>query len=220
MKRLPLSSSISAGAFACLLVFASTVRADNPVGPAVNLATPVPPDTVAPPVTTTEGFMIINGMACTVHEGKATPITHDLILRVSPSGTVTSFDGRTYILPNGQLLTIEARFTRATMDPPVVGVAPTPTGGNVSAPLPVESIPPVVTAPSPYNTEGSTVIVGPGSVNSPLPGVPHRRDHLDTTPRNNPTTDRSPTPGANNAPQQSPGFASPANNLPGVPHGK
>lgn len=215
MKLLPLSSSIAFAAVTSLLAFAPAASADNPISPSAPVN---PPETIAPPVTTTEGFMIVNGMACTVHEGKATPITHDMILRVSPNGTITGFDGRAFILPSGHLLTIEARFTRATMDPPVLGVAPTPTGGNVATPLPAESVPPVVTAPA---GDGSTVILGGGGgvVNSPEPGVPHRRDKLDNVPKNNPTTDRAPTPSVPNAPQQSATFAPPVNNPPGVPSG-
>jgi hypothetical protein len=86
-------------------------------------ATPAQPQT---------GFTMVNGQLYEYRNGQLQPVTGDLVLRISPNGTVTGFDGRAYTIPVGVVLSIEARVAPATALPPLAALP-------AATPAPVET---------------------------------------------------------------------------------
>jgi hypothetical protein len=186
MKFTFFSSSAAAFALATALTFSPhDVSAQNASNPPQNPA--AFPSSATPP-TIQEGVTVMNGTAYSVHAGKPTPITQDLVLRVSPNGTITCFDGRTYALPQGVLMTLEARFAPVTSSnvplPPVGNGA-----GNGNA---NESSATIVTPPIPVTVgSGAGLILTPGVAPSALPGFPQLH-HKDEPANNVPQTPVNP----------------------------
>jgi len=46
------------------------------------------------------------------------PLTQEVTLRISPNGTITAFDGTTYVIPRGQVLTLSAGVAGLTSASP------------------------------------------------------------------------------------------------------
>jgi hypothetical protein len=63
---------------------------------------------VIPAPNTPDGFTIANGRVYFIRNGKMIPLQQEVVLRVSPNGTITAFDGTTYVIPRGQVLTLSA----------------------------------------------------------------------------------------------------------------
>jgi hypothetical protein len=61
-----------------------------------------------PAPNTPDGFTIANGRVYFIRHGQMVPLREEVILRVSPNGTITAFDGTTYRIPHGQVLTLSA----------------------------------------------------------------------------------------------------------------
>jgi len=60
---------------------------------------------------TPDGFTILNDRVYFIRRGQIIPLTQEVTLRVSPNGTITAFDGTTYVIPRGQVLTLTAGMT-------------------------------------------------------------------------------------------------------------
>ena len=65
---------------------------------------------------------MVNGQLYEYRNGQLQPVAGDLVLRISPNGTVTGFDGRAYTIPVGVVLSIEARVAPATALPPLAAL--------------------------------------------------------------------------------------------------
>lgn len=63
---------------------------------------------VIPATSTPDGFTILNDRVYFIRNGQMVPLTQEVTLRISPNGTITSFDGTTYVIPRGQVLTLSA----------------------------------------------------------------------------------------------------------------
>lgn len=57
---------------------------------------------------TPDGFTILNDRVYFIRNGQVVPLTQEVTLRISPNGTITAFDGTTYVIPRGQVLTLSA----------------------------------------------------------------------------------------------------------------
>jgi len=57
---------------------------------------------------TPDGFTILNDRVYFIRNGQVIPLTQEVTLRISPNGTITAFDGATYVIPRGQVLTLSA----------------------------------------------------------------------------------------------------------------
>ena len=109
MKILPLL-------FCCAflgLAVTSAPAADAPFPATAGPAIPAP--------RTPDGFTIVNGRVFFIRNGQMMPLDREVTLRVSPSGTITAFNGQEYAIPQGQVLTL------------VAGVAALPAGSEAVA---------------------------------------------------------------------------------------
>ena len=86
-----------------------------------------------------DGFTMMNGRVYSLRGGAMTPLDRELLLRVSPSGTVTGFDGQAHAIPEGRVLTLQAGSRPIGEFPPgnsgaaATGAGSTGTGANINA---------------------------------------------------------------------------------------
>ena len=93
-----------------------------------------------------DGFTMINGALYEIRGGQFLPVAGEVTLRISPNGLVTGFDGRTYTLPAGVILSIEAHVQ--------------PFSGRIPLNLGAASNPPPL-EPEPAPIERTTIYTGP-----------------------------------------------------------
>ena len=87
----------------------TTVRPSNP-GAAT---TPTEPSEAAANVENEDedGFTVVDGVVYLIRGGKrAGRVEQDVVLRISPNGVVTGFDGRKYRIPPGEMLRMDGQL--------------------------------------------------------------------------------------------------------------
>lgn len=57
-----------------------------------------------------DGFFLRDGNVYVIRNGAFSLVTKEQVLRIEPNGTVTGFDGRTWQIPAGQILTTDGRI--------------------------------------------------------------------------------------------------------------
>lgn len=160
----------------------------------MNPAPPPPPAgtaTARPP----DGIAMKDGVVYIIQNGVASRVTEERVMRVAPNGMVTGFDGRTWIVPSGQIITTDGRAVpvgqnmfntpeeaRAASSPVVSGdnrsgLAPAPSSTTASSsampsgsssPTPASSPASGPTSQAPTTVGGSSSPARGGSTNSGL----------------------------------------------------
>jgi hypothetical protein len=119
--------------------------------------TTTPTSTAVTPIP--DGFFLRDGKVYVIRDGAFSLVTNEQVLRIQPNGTVTGFDGRTWQIPAGQILTTDGRTV--PVDPSLLTLddrtraATTITGENKSGLAPAGSghpISPPGSASAPANT--------------------------------------------------------------------
>jgi len=128
MKTFPLLSIVTACSTSTVVAQVENGNRPAPADQSATVGTARPGGTMLAP-SLPDGFTVMNGFVYSIRAGVMAPLQGELIVRVSPNGTITGFDGRTYALPQGRVLTLFASTT-----PIPVGTAGATTVNQPSAP--------------------------------------------------------------------------------------
>ena len=130
MMRLPLSPApmktipvliVSAACFALPNLArrqALPFQQSPPPGAPVTATTePQPPATTVSPSALPDGFAMKDGSVYIIKNGVPTRVTQEQVLRIAPNGMITGFDGQTWLIPTGQMMTMDGRAV--ALDPAI-----------------------------------------------------------------------------------------------------
>ncbi len=75
---------------------------------------PPPPPAVTTGARVPDGIAMQDGVVYIIQNGVVTRVSEERVMRISPNGTVTGFDGRTWIIPAGQVVMADGRTVPVT----------------------------------------------------------------------------------------------------------
>ena len=110
MKTLPLLSIVAVCSSSAALAQVESGNRPLAAEQPATVGTARPTKTMLAP-NLPDGFTVMNGFVYSIRAGVMAPLEAELVVRVSPNGTITGFDGRTYSLPQGRVLTLFATAT-------------------------------------------------------------------------------------------------------------
>jgi hypothetical protein len=112
---------------------ATTVRPSNP-GAATSAAEPAAAAAANVENEDEDGFTVVEGVVYLLRGGKrAGRLEGDVVLRISPNGVVTGFDGKKYRIPPGEMLRMDGQLASMpgnTVEAPTEAPAPAPPPEN------------------------------------------------------------------------------------------